>query len=135
MARSVLILLLTAAFILIAFKDITVKVKAENQTAIKYSTITPKDAKRRLELEKGIILLDVRTPEEYREMHIPGSTLIPLDTLEKTVQDKIREKKVVIFVYCKSGRRSTAAAEILVKYGYANVFNLGGILDWPYETE
>lgn len=102
---------------------------------IEYKNISPIDAKKRLEKEEGIILLDVRTLEEYTEKHIPGSILIPVEVIEKEAQAKLKNKDATIFVYCRSGRRSVIAAEILVKQGYKNVFNLGGINDWQYETE
>lgn len=101
---------------------------------IEYKNISPEDAKKRLESEKGIILLDVRTLEEYKQRHIPSSILIPVEQIEKDAQLKLKDKNAVIFVYCRSGRRSVTASEILVKQGYTNVFNLGGINDWPYET-
>jgi len=97
--------------------------------------ITPADAKKRLDADKNIVLLDVRTAEEYAEKHIPGSLLIPLDVIETTVTQKIADQKTTIFVYCRSGRRSVTAAESLVKLGYTDVYNLGGIMDWPYEVE
>ncbi|HEY9059610.1 MAG TPA: rhodanese-like domain-containing protein [Pseudobacteroides sp.] len=100
-----------------------------------YSNISPEEAKKRLDNEKGIILLDVRTREEYEEKHIPGSLLIPVDAIETEAPNKLTDKNAVIFVYCRSGRRSVTASEALVKMGYKNVYNLGGINDWPYETE
>lgn len=97
--------------------------------------ISPAAARERLAQEPGIVLLDVRTAEEYREKHIPKSLLLPLDVLEKEVRAKIPAKETVIFVYCRSGRRSAAAAKLLNALGYQQVFDLGGIIDWPYETE
>ncbi len=100
-----------------------------------YKDIKPEEAKKRLDGETGIILLDVRTQEEYDEKHIPDSILIPVDVIEKEAQTKLTDKNATIFVYCRSGRRSAIAAEALVKMGYTKVYNLGGINDWPYETE
>jgi rhodanese-related sulfurtransferase len=98
-----------------------------------FSSITPEEAKKRLENEKGIILLDVRTKEEYDSGHINDAVLIPVDTLEVEAEKLIKDKDAAIFVYCRTGRRSTTAANILVKLGYKNIYNLGGIVDWPYE--
>ena len=115
--------------------------KKETQTQVDlteasgYTNIKPEDAKKRLDNEKGIILLDVRSQEEYDEKHIPGSLLIPVDVIEKEAPEKLTDKDAVIFVYCRSGRRSVTASEALVKMGYTKVYNLGGIIDWPYETE
>jgi rhodanese-related sulfurtransferase len=95
--------------------------------------LSSEEAKKRLESEKGIIILDVRTKEEYDAGHIKDAILIPVDTLEAEVEKLIKNKDAAIFVYCRTGRRSTTAANILVKLGYKNVYNLGGIVDWPYE--
>lgn len=98
-------------------------------------SISPEEAQKRLETEKDIILLDVRTQEEYEEKHIPGSMLIPVDELEKRAVEELKEKDKTIFVYCRSGNRSTTASNILAELGYTKVYNLGGIIDWPYEVE
>lgn len=99
-----------------------------------FQSITPEEALERLENEPGIVLLDVRTPAEYAEGHIPGSLLIPLQTLAEEAPEQLTDKDAPIFVYCRSGRRSIEAAEILVEQGYTQVYDLGGIIDWPYET-
>ncbi|KLU67371.1 putative adenylyltransferase/sulfurtransferase MoeZ [Desulfosporosinus acididurans] len=96
--------------------------------------IDPSEAKKRLDTEKDIILLDVRTEREYVENHIPRSTLIPLNVLAREAGQKLPNKQAVIFVYCRSGNRSKAAVKMLLKLGYSNVYNLGGIIRWPYRT-
>ncbi len=109
--------------------------KVDLTKASSYTNIGPEEAKKRIESEKGIVLLDVRTQEEYDEKHIPNSLLIPVDVIEKEAPEKLHDKNAAIFVYCRSGRRSVTASEALVKMGYTKVYNLGGINDWPYETE
>lgn len=99
-----------------------------------FSNITPEEAKKRLDSEKGIILLDVRTKEEYDAGHIKNSILIPVDVLKDQAEEKLKDKEAVIFVYCRSGNRSTAASQILADLGYKKVYNLGGIINWPYEV-
>ena len=101
---------------------------------LKKYKIEPSVAKKRLDLEKGIILLDVRTREEYIEKHIPGSTLIPLNVLATEASKKLPNKEATIFFYCRSGNRSRAAVKMLLKQGYTQVFDLGGIIRWPYKT-
>lgn len=96
--------------------------------------ISPAEAKKRLDAEKGIILLDVRNKDEYVQKHIPNSMLIPLNVLENQAASKLPDKEAEIFVYCASGSRSSAAVKTLVKLGYTNVYNLGGISRWPYQT-
>lgn len=113
----------------------TVNTKGTSQTTKKTAAtnISPEEAKKRLDSEKGIILLDVRTQEEYDGGHIKDSVLIPVDKLKGGAENKLKDKEAVIFVYCRSGNRSTTAANILVELGYKNVYNLGGINQWPYE--
>lgn len=103
-----------------------------NNTQIK--SISPNDAHERLKSEKDIALLDVRTTEEYVEKHIPNSINIPLNLLMQ-VEKKLPDKDKKIFVYCLSGSRSMTASKILVKLGYTNIYNLGGINRWFFETE
>jgi rhodanese-related sulfurtransferase len=100
-----------------------------------FSNITPEEAKKILDSEEVIILLDVRTKEEYETGHIKDSILIPVDNLREEAEKSLRDKEAIIFVYCRSGNRSVAAANILVDLGYKNVYNLGGINNWPYEVD
>lgn len=97
-----------------------------------FTNITPEEAKNRLASEKSIILLDVRTKEEYDTGHIKDAILMPIDTIKEESVKKLMDKNATIFVYCRSGSRSSAAAKILVDQGYKKVYNLGGIIDWPY---
>lgn len=80
------------------------------------------------------VLLDVRTEQEYKEKRIPGSVLIPDYELAARAEAELPDKRQVIFVYCRSGRRSEAVARKLVDMGYNHVYDIGGIIDWPYET-
>lgn len=139
--KYIWVIILTAVLFAIpagctALKGETEDMKGTTQSlGKKYTDISPEEAKKRLDEEKGIILLDVRTEEEYIQKHIPGSILIPVDVLEKEAPSELPDKNASIFVYCKSGRRSVAAAEMLVKLGYTHVYNLGGVVDWPYKME
>ena len=96
--------------------------------------ISAQEAKSRIDADRSVIVLDVRTPEEYAEKHIPGSVLLPLDSIEKDAARVLPDKKKTILVYCRSGRRSAIAGQILISMGYASVFDFGGINRWPYET-
>jgi rhodanese-related sulfurtransferase len=98
-----------------------------------FNTISPKDAYERLKSKEDIILLDVRTQEEYEEKHIPNSINIPLNLLAQ-VEKKLPDKNKTIFVYCLSGSRSATASKLLSKFGYTNIYNMGGINSWFYET-
>jgi len=95
--------------------------------------INAAEAKARLDTEEGIILVDVRTPEEFREGHIPGALLLPVDEILANAESVIPDKEATYFVYCRSGNRSATASAQLVEMGYLNIYDLGGINDWPYE--
>jgi len=100
---------------------------------IKYQTISPDNAYNELKEDKSIIILDVRTYEEYISGHILGSILLPLDEMNETVLSVVTNKNIKIFVYCRSGNRSKIAAKELIELGYTNVYDLGGIVNWPYD--
>ena len=83
-----------------------------------------------------VVILDVREQHEYDSGHIPGAVLLPVGTISKdTAAIVIDDLDVTLLVYCRSGRRSKLAAEDLVKLGYTNIKEFGGIIDWPYEVE
>ena len=82
----------------------------------------------------GAILLDVRTPEEYAEGHIPGGRNLPLQNIDKAA-DIIDNRDTPLFVHCLSGGRSRQAAAVLKQMGYTNVTNSGGIADYQGKVE
>lgn len=84
-------------------------------------------------MSEEVITLDVRTVEEYGQGHIEGAQLLPLDTIQAGELGTIPDKDQVILIYCRSGNRSGQAAKILVDAGYTNIYDFGGINDWPYE--
>jgi rhodanese-related sulfurtransferase len=88
-----------------------------------------------MDTEKGYIILDVRTEEEYNESHIPDAILIPDYEIMTKAEQVLTDKEQLILVYCRSGRRSKNASQALAELGYTNVKEFGGIIDWPYETE
>ena len=98
-----------------------------------FKQITAHDAKKIMDSKKDIIILDVREKDEFDEGHIPNAILIPYTQIEQKAESVIPDKNKQILVYCRSGRRSKIASEALVKLGYTNVNEFGGIIDWPYE--
>ena len=96
----------------------------------KYETITTNEA---LDLiDKGAIVIDVRSLNEYNEGHIKGAINIPFDEIENITYDK----DDTIIVYCASGVRSSNAANILSDMGYTSLYNLdGGLLNWGSDLE
>ena len=98
-----------------------------------YDQISGAEAKALMDSESGYIIIDARTQEEYDEGHIPGAILIPEYEIADRAEKELLDKDQLILVYCRSGRRSKIAAEELVKLGYTNVKEFGGIIDWKYE--
>ena len=96
--------------------------------------VTPEEGKQLMEELGRFTLVDVRTAEEYEGEHIEGAILIPVDELADRAEGELGDKGAPVFVYCRSGGRSANAAEILAGLGYTSVYDLGGIIDWPYGT-
>ncbi len=105
--------------------------KEENK--IMYNKITAEEAKEMIDTQE-VIILDVRTKEEFKEKHIEDALLIPDYELEKLAESKLPDKNKKILVYCRSGNRSKTAARLLIDMGYTDVYDFGGIINWPYET-
>ncbi len=97
-----------------------------------YVKISPEEAKEIMDNEE-VIVLDVRTKSEYDQGHIEGSVLLPVDEISSKAEEVLKDKKAKILVYCRSGNRSATAAKTLIEMAYENVFDFGGIIDWPYE--
>ena len=105
----------------------------EESTSIGYEQISQVAAKTLMDSETGYVIIDARTQSEYDEGHIPGAILIPEYEIASRAEKELLDKNQLILVYCRSGRRSKIAAEELVKLGYTNVKEFGGIIDWEYE--
>jgi len=99
-----------------------------------YEQITPQQAKEIMDTEQEYIIIDARTAEEFAEGHIENAILIPEYEIKDRAEKELPDKDALILVYCRSGRRSKIASEELVKLGYTNVKEFGGIIDWPYEV-
>ncbi len=110
------------------------QVENKNTSSENPQKISAEDAKSMISEFPESIIVDVRTKDEYLEKHIPGAILLPLDSIEKEAETILVDKSGTYFVYCRSGSRSSSAAKILVNLGYENIYDLGGIIDWPYET-
>lgn len=107
---------------------------AEPEEKAEVKLISPEDAKARLDAGEEIILIDVRTKEEYDQEHIPGAILLPVDQVQNEAAEVMPDLDATYFVYCRSGNRSSVATALLASMGYKNIYDLGGIIDWPYET-
>ena len=98
-----------------------------------YRMITMEEAVSMMRNEKNYIILDVRRPDEFSIGHIPNAINVPNEIIGTEEIPELPDKNQLILVYCRSGRRSKEAAEKLVKLGYKNIVEFGGILDWQGE--
>lgn len=105
---------------------------SENGKSSTYEQITAEQAKTIMDTEKDYVIIDARTEEEFAEGHIENAILIPEYEIAQRAEKELPDKEQLILVYCRSGRRSKIASEELVKLGYTNVKEFGGIIDWPY---
>ena len=108
---------------------------AGNSTNNTYRQITMDEAVNMMAQETGYIILDVRRPDEFAAGHIPNAINVPNETIGTVEIPELPDKDQLIMVYCRSGRRSKEASEKLVKLGYTNIVEFGGILDWKGEIE
>ena len=106
----------------------------EEGKASTYEQITAEQAKTIMDTEKDYVIIDARTEEEFAEGHIENAILIPEYDIADRAEKELPDKEQLILVYCRSGRRSKIASEELVKLGYSNVKEFGGITDWPYDV-
>jgi len=97
-------------------------------------TINAKQAKELMDQMTGYAIVDVRTAAEYKQAHIKGAVLVPVDQIAQLAPEKLPDKAQPLFVYCRSGGRSAQAAKALVKLGYTTIYDFGGINSWPYGT-
>ena len=100
-----------------------------------YRQISMDEAVKMMKDEKNYIILDVRRPDEYSEGHIPGAINVPNEEIGTAEIAELPDKSQLILVYCRSGRRSKEASEKLVRLGYTNIVEFGGINDWTGEIE
>ena len=105
--------------------------KHEESLVSEYKKITPEQAKEMID-EEDVIILDVRTPEEYRQGHIDGALLLPDYDLENLAENELPHKDAKILVYCRSGNRSRSSSKDLINMGYTMVYDFAGINEWTY---
>ena len=108
---------------------------APGSSSLGYRQISMDKAVKMMKDEKNYIILDVRRPDEYAEGHIPGAINVPNEEIGTAEIPELPDKSQLILVYCRSGRRSKEASEKLVKLGYTNIVEFGGIQDYEGEIE
>ena len=112
--------------------------KAKADTA---EDMTDKAAYQKLSAEEAyemmasqeVVVVDVRTREEYDGGHIENAVLVPNESIGSEMPEPLPDKEATLLVYCRSGRRSKEAAQKLLSLGYQSIYDFGGVIDWPYE--
>lgn len=104
---------------------------APSDTAV-YHKLTAEEAFAMLSAQE-VVVVDVRTQSEYDEGHIANAVLVPNESIGQELPEELPDTDAVLLVYCRSGRRSREASEKLLALGYQNVYDMGGIIDWPYD--
>ena len=99
-----------------------------------HQNIRAETAYQMMQQSQNYMLLDVRTMEEFMENRIDGAILIPDYELKKRAASELPDKDALILIYCRSGIRASGAPKVLGEEGYTQVYNFGGIIDWPYGT-
>jgi phage shock protein E len=128
---SIMLLIMTSILISSCSRDS----KSDGQVTEKavYRKISAQEAKKMMEETEDYILVDVRTEQEFNAGHIEGALLIPDYEIKGTEVKELPDKDALILLYCRSGRRSAEAAHRMIQMGYTNLYDFGGIIDWPYE--
>ena len=109
------------------------EVSSDEEEGSGYQQISQEEAMKMMEEEDDYLILDVRTPEEFAEGHIPDAVNIPNETIGSDVSDVLKDKDQILLIYCRSGNRSKQASSKLAMMGYTNIYEFGGINTWPGE--
>jgi len=102
-------------------------------STVEYIKITASEAKALMD-EGNVIVLDVRSQDEYDDGHIAGAIRLEYGEFPEKLASVLPDKDAIILVYCRSGNRSKTASSLLIEAGYTQIMDFGGIIDWPYEV-
>lgn len=127
------LLILASMLVLVSCQNTASKTIDDEGPVAEYRKISAKEAQEMMG-EEGVMIVDVREKAEYDEGYIPGAVLVPLGNILAEDLTLLPDKNQKLLVYCRSGNRSGQAAKKLVELGYTNVYDFGGIIDWPYEV-
>jgi phage shock protein E len=135
--RKLLILGVTllSAAVLVSACSVGNKTPTDTQAltgAAEYHKISAEEAKAMMDSGEALIVLDVREQSEYDAGHISGAVLLPVGSIAEKAAEALPDLNAKILAYCRSGNRSKTASETLLGLGYTQVYDFGGIIDWPY---
>lgn len=130
--KKIVSLLIICAMILVSGCGGDVPPEPDVQEA-QYSQISQEEAMEMMDEVSGYLIVDVRRPDEYAEGHIPGAVNVPNEEILDEMPEALPDKDQMLFIYCRTGRRSKEAAVKLADIGYTNIYEFGGIVDWKGE--
>ena len=124
--------ILTIILFLLILSPCTAKSPQKKESIMPtFTSISMEEGLKLMASDNNFILLDVRTPEEFAAGHIPGALQLTNEIFTKQDAEKLlKDKSQTIYVYCRSGRRSKQSSQKLIDFGYTNVIEIGGILDY-----
>lgn len=132
--KKPLLLILISILFLTSCKAKEIKSKEDKVNTFK--SVSMKEGLKLMASDNNFFLLDVRTPEEFAAGHIPGALQLTNEIFTKQDAEKLlKDKSQTIYVYCRSGRRSKQSSQKLIDFGYTNVIEIGGILDYNGPVE
>lgn len=134
-----------AVFVLLGFFGFYINHAANAESVSKnsvnssaYTKISPQQAKLIMDNDAyDCIIIDVRSLEEYTSGHIQNAVSLPNELIQAEspqINAVLPDKEQAVLVYCRSGKRSKQASDKLVALGYTHIYDIGGIIDWPYEV-
>ena len=100
-----------------------------------FKHVSVDEAAKMMKADKNVVIVDVRTQEEYDKKHVLGAICVPIEDIRADKLDKLPDKNKTLMLYCWTGRRSEDASALLVKQGYKKVYDFGGLVDWTGEVE
>ena len=141
MNKTIIIILVVLIVILLLFLVSKVFANGTSETTsatgekkASYRKISAQTAKEMIDSGQSLIILDVRTPGEFAGSHVPDAINIANETIGKERPSSLPDLDATILVYCRSGSRSAQASKKLLALGYTEVYDFGGLINWPYET-
>lgn len=134
-----------AVFVLLGFFGFYINHAANAESVSKnsvnssaYTKISPQQSKFIMDNDAyDCIIIDVRSLEEYTSGHIQNAVSLPNELIQAEspqINAILPDKEQAVLVYCRSGKRSKQASDKLVALGYTHIYDIGGIIDWPYEV-
>ena len=132
--KRIMLVFLAAILCVVTGCSVSGQNTGSSDTAKSYTQISQEEAKEMMARDDGHIVVDVRRQDEYDAGHIPGSILIPNESIGTEQPKELPDLDQIILIYCRSGNRSKQAAQKLFDMGYERIYEFGGINTWTGEV-